>query len=105
MFCGKSLEMLIKATYLSDDVTAELLRQTFISFGCLLIINSFIKLINRIAGDTSRNTIMLSRAVMGAITLLFVWLPIEKISGVFITVSILMAIQVAIDVFSLFCTV
>ena len=106
MFCGKSLEMLIKASY-SDNfkVPPELLAQTFIAYGMLLIVNAMIKLINRIAGDTSRNTILFSRLIMGALTLVFVWLPIESIGGVFITIAILMAVQVLIDVFSLFCTV
>eukprot|EP00834_Sanchytrium_tribonematis_P001358 NODE_32_length_37098_cov_1.132760.p29 type:complete len:110 gc:universal NODE_32_length_37098_cov_1.132760:32326-31997(-) len=105
MYSGKSLEMLIKATYMSDSkVDNYLLDQTYISFGMLLIMSSIIKLINRIAGDTNRNTILFSRAIMGTLTLFFMWLPLETVGGVIGTVTILMGIQVAIDVFALFCS-
>eukprot|EP00835_Amoeboradix_gromovi_P004803 NODE_400_length_9358_cov_0.345070.p1 type:complete len:552 gc:universal NODE_400_length_9358_cov_0.345070:2482-827(-) len=103
MYCGKSLEMLLKATYNNQFlVSDDLMKQTFVSFGILLIINSCIKLVNKIAGDTNRDTILFSRLVMGCITLFFVWLPISTIGGVLTTVTVLMAIQVVIDVFSLF---
>ena len=105
MYSGKSLEMLLKQSYSNNyQVSDGLLLQTFLAYGLLLLVNSIIKLINKKAGDTSRNTILYSRAIMGMITLFFVWLPITTTGGVLATVAIILGIQVAIDVFSLFFT-